>query len=88
MNLKALLTKTVKMDGVVVIAIGRHAARVNVHQTVNTHPGSVLGRVLSRDVMLAAFTKLVKVDFKILVLRKLRVKATTSNARTRFRVDF
>lgn len=72
MNLKALFTKTVNMSGVVVMAIGRHAARVNVHHTVNTHPGSVLRRVLSRDVILAAVTNVTNVSFTMFMLRVLR----------------
>lgn len=88
MKLKALLTNTVNMSGVVVIAIGRHAARVKVHQTVNTQPGSVLRRVLSRDVMLAAVTKVYKVSFTIVILRLMRVKTGTSKKSIHFRIAF
>lgn len=89
MNLNALLTKTVNMSGVVVIAIGRQAARVNVQHTVNTHPGSVLRRVLSRDVMLAAVTNVTNVSFNMLVLRLVRVNIGSNGSRcSRFRISF
>lgn len=89
MKLNALLTKTVKMSGVVVIAIHRQAARVNVHHTVNTHPGSVLRRVLSRDVMLAAMTKVVKVSFTILMLRIVSLAVADSDKESfNFRIAF
>lgn len=88
MKLKALLTNTVNMSGVVVIAMGRHAARVNVHQTVKTRPGSVLRRVLSRDVILAAVTKVFKVSFTMVVLRMTSVLTDSGKKSDRFRIDF